>query len=324
MKPITAYSNLCRLPISFFAACSALTGYVLTGSRSTVTISILAAGIFLLACGASALNQFQERDLDAMMERTCRRPLPAGTMTTTHVLVVSMTLILAGLLLLVPLGWASVTLGALAILWYNGLYTRLKRTTAFAAVPGALVGALPPVLGWTAGGGNIADPRVFALASLFFLWQIPHFWLLLLRNAEQYEKAGLPTLTSLIPPKQLSRITLLWIAAAAVASLAMPLFGIIRSIYTFAPLVIVAVWVSGSGLRHHHAEHCSCSSAPRLQARKYIYSPVHATCRARFLPVERMNLENPATTDTFYFKGNTFLSQSRQARKEGNSFGHNS
>jgi protoheme IX farnesyltransferase len=248
MKNIKPYLVLCRVSISLFATCSALTGYLLTGAVSAGTIAFLAAGVFLLACGASALNQFQERDLDAMMERTLHRPLPTGTMTPAHVLVVSMMLILSGLLLLGSLGWTSVTLGSLAILWYNGLYTRLKRRTAFAAVPGALVGAVPPVMGWLAGGGNISDPRIFALAAVFFLWQIPHFWLLLLRNAAQYEKAGLPTLTAIIPQERLSRITLLWIAAAAVASLAMPLFGIVRSPHAYAPLVILAVWVSGSGL----------------------------------------------------------------------------
>ena len=248
MKKVKPYLVLCRLPISLFATCSSLTGYLLTGSIPAVTIAFLAAGVFLLACGASALNQFQERDLDAMMERTRLRPLPAGTMTPAHVLFVAMMLIVSGLFLLGRLGWTSVTFGSLVILWYNGLDTRLKRTTAFAAVPGALVGALPPVMGWAAGGGNLADPRVFALAMLFFLWQIPHFWLLLLRNAAQYEKAGLPTLTSIIPQELLARITLLWIAAAAVASLAMPLFGIVRSLYAYAPLVILAVWVSGSGL----------------------------------------------------------------------------
>ena len=248
MKTIKHYLVLCRLPISLFATCSALTGYLLAGSIPAVTIAFLAAGVFLLACGASALNQFQERDIDALMERTRLRPLPAGTMTSAHVLFVSMMLILAGLLLLGTLGWTSVMFGSFAIVWYNGLYTRLKRITAFAAVPGALVGALPPVMGWAAGGGNLADPRVFALAMLFFLWQIPHFWLLLLRNAGQYEKAGLPTLTSILPLELLARITLLWIAAAAVASLAMPLFGIVRSPYAYTLLVILAVWVSGSGL----------------------------------------------------------------------------
>jgi len=247
MKTLAAYRTLCRPPISLFAACSGLTGYFLTPDRDPWTILLLTAGVFLLASGASALNQYQEQDIDALMERSRRRPLPSGTIEPGNALTLAIVFIVCGLLLLAMIALVVAAFGAFAVLWYNGLYTRLKRTTAFAAVPGALVGALPPVMGWLAGGGTITDPRIFALAMLFFLWQIPHFWLLLLRNAAQYEKAGLPTLTSLIPPKQLSKITLLWIMAAAVASLAMPLFGIIRSIYAFAPLVIVAVWVSGSG-----------------------------------------------------------------------------
>ena len=248
MKTLKPYLVLCRVSISLFATCSALTAYLLSGSTSAVPIVYLATGIFLLACGASALNQFQERDIDAMMERTMLRPLPAGTMTSAHVLVVAKMLILGGIVLLGCLNWLSAAFGALAIAWYNGLYTRLKRITALAAVPGALVGTLPPVIGWTAGGGNLADPRIFALAALFFLWQIPHFWLLLLRNGRQYEEAGMPTLTSIIPHELFEKITLIWIAATAVASLAMPLFGIARSPYAYAPLVLLAVWVSAAGI----------------------------------------------------------------------------
>ena len=239
---------LCRVPISLFAACSALTGFFLAPSFEPVTMVLLAAGALLLAAGASALNQYQERDIDALMERTRLRPLPAGTMAPRTALILSALLLASGTILLGMIGAVVTALGAFTVLWYNGLYTRLKRTTAFAGVPGALVGSLLPVMGWAAGGGDLADPRIFALALLFFLWQIPHFWLLLLRNASQYEKAGLPTLTSIIPQDLLSRLTLLWIASAAVASLAMPLFGIVRSPYAYTPLVILALWISGSGL----------------------------------------------------------------------------
>ena len=247
MNTLAAYCTLCRLPISLFAACSALTGYLLTPDRDLWTILLLTAGVFLLASGASALNQYQERDIDALMERTRHRPLPSGTIEPGNAL----TMVDRLHYLRPPPARHDAPVvaafGAFAVLWYNGLYTPLKRKSAFAAVPGALVGALPPVMGWLAGGGTITDPRIFALAMLFFLWQIPHFWLLLLRNAAQYEKAGLPTLTSMIPTKQLSKITLLWIMAAAVASLAMPLFGIVRSPYAYAPLVILAIWISLSG-----------------------------------------------------------------------------
>ena len=248
MNTLAAYRTLFRLPISLFAACSALTGYLLTPDRDLWTILLLTAGVFLLASGASALNQYQERDIDALMERTRHRPLPTGTIEPGKALTIVIILTVFGVPLLGRIAPAVAAFGAFAVLWYNGLYTPLKRKTAFAAVPGALVGAFPPVMGWLAGRGAITDPRIFALAMLFFLWQIPHFWLLLLRNAAQYEKAGLPILTSIIPQEQLTKITLLWIAAAAVASLAMPFFGIVRSPYAYAPLVVLAVWISGSGL----------------------------------------------------------------------------
>lgn len=247
MITIAAYITLCRLPISFFAACSALTGYLLTSHHNSSTILLLTAGVFLLASGASALNQHQERRIDALMKRTRLRPLPRGIIAPGQALIFAISLIVCGVVLLGIIGPLVTAFGAFAILWYNGLYTPLKQRTAFAAVPGAIVGMVPPVMGWIAGHGALTDPKLFALTMLFFLWQIPHFWLLLLRNAAQYENAGLPTLTSIIPQEQLSKITLLWIAAAAVASLAMPLFGIVRSPYAYASLVITAVWVSGSG-----------------------------------------------------------------------------
>jgi len=248
MTIAATYCILCRVLISCFAACAALTGYLLTPDRSLSTTLLLTVGVFLLASGASALNQYQERDIDGLMERTRHRPLPQGIIDPRKALTMALALMVCGVIQHIMIDPVVAAFGVLAVLWYNGLYTRLKRRTAFAAVPGALVGAVPPVMGWLAGGGDIADPRIFALAAVFFLWQIPHFWLLLLRNTAQYEKAGLPTLTAIIPQERLSRITLLWIAAAAVASLAMPLFGIVRSPHAYAPLVILAVWVSGSGL----------------------------------------------------------------------------
>jgi protoheme IX farnesyltransferase len=248
MRIMAYYRSLFRLPVALFVTCSAVTGHIVASTAVTEGLLFTAAGVFLLACGASALNQYQERDIDALMERTRHRPLPSGLVTPRNALTTSCTAMIAGLLFLGRSGLLPVVLGVLATVWYNGLYTPLKRRSAFAAVYGAPVGMAAPAIGWAAGGGSIGDPRLAVLALLFFLWQVPHFWLLLLRNAAQYENAGLPALTSIIPQELLSRITHLWIAAAAVASLAMPLFGIVRSPFAYAPLVLLAVWVSGSGL----------------------------------------------------------------------------
>ena len=249
MNNIKQYFILCRLPISLFAACSAATGYLVAPAFDPVRLALLAAGVFLLAAGASALNQYQERDIDMLMERTRFRPLPAGTLSPRTVMTASLLLLASGLSLLGTTGAVSATLGVFTVLWYNGLYTPLKRRTAFAAVPGALVGAIPPLLGWAAGNGRLDDPKAFALAALFFLWQVPHFWLLLLAHRDAYERAGLPHLFRLLPGNQLARITFLWTAAASLACIGLPLFGLAASPAIFGLLLTLAFGMTIQGLR---------------------------------------------------------------------------
>lgn len=248
MNTITAYRTLCRLPISFFAACSALTGYLLTPDRDRTTIALLTLGVFLLASGASALNQHQERRIDALMQRTRQRPLPQGAIAPGKALALAVGLIACGIVLLGMIGPGVAALGAFAVLWYNGLYTPLKQRTAFAAVPGALVGAVPPAMGWLAGRGDMTDPRLFALAMLFFLWQIPHFWLLLLGENDEYAKAGIPSMTRVLPRERLTRIVALWTVSAAVAGLILPFYGIAASPFVLVSLVVLALWTTASSL----------------------------------------------------------------------------
>ena len=164
---------------------SAATGFFLLPPIHRITAyccSFLA--VFLLACGASALNQYQERDLDARMERTRKRPLPSGSMAPSHALFLSLALFLAGLALLAYTGGAKAALlGLFALLWYNGIYTYLKKTTAFAAVPGAAVGMVPPAIGWVSAGGVLlrsATRRdlfpLLHVANTAFLASAPEPW----------------------------------------------------------------------------------------------------------------------------------------------------
>ena len=242
------YYDLCKVPISFAAACSAATGHFLAPSPHHAAITTTLAGVFLLACGASALNQIQERDIDGKMERTRSRPLPSGLITPVHALALSLLLATAGLFLIFTAGgWTAALLGLLAVLWYNGVYTHLKRITAFASVPGALVGAIPPAIGWVSAGGSIVDPRLLTLCFIFFMWQVPHFWLLILRHGREYENAGLPSLTRVMGRDQIARITFVWIVAAAVATLALPLYGNVRSVLISLSFIPAAAWLIWKG-----------------------------------------------------------------------------
>ena len=207
--------ELLKLRIAALSMLSVFAGYVLAAGTVDLGLIPPLVGVFLLACGAAALNQFQERDIDAKMDRTKGRPLPSGRVTPGYVLGVAVTLVLLGSLLLFP-RWSAIGLGWLTILWYNALYTPLKRVTAFAAVPGGVVGALPPAIGWVCGGGDLLDPRIFAVSFFFFVWQIPHFWMLLLRVGSDYQQAGLPTLSAVFSRRQLSRVTFVWRLTTAV------------------------------------------------------------------------------------------------------------
>jgi heme o synthase len=246
MTVLKPYLTLCRVYISLFAACSAATGFFLAPHERLTSLFGAVAAVFLLAGGASAFNQFQEQDIDGKMKRTRRRPLPSGAVTPRQALSLSLALLVSGQLLLAYAGGTTaVVLGLAALLWYNGLYTYLKKVTAFASVPGAVVGMIPPAIGWVCAGGALFDRRLEGICFLFFLWQVPHFWLLVLKHGEEYEQAGLPSLTRLMGKEQIARITFVWIAAAAIASLALPLYGSVKSpfvYFSFAPLAAWLIW----------------------------------------------------------------------------------
>ncbi|MEI7981829.1 MAG: UbiA family prenyltransferase, partial [Bacteroidota bacterium] len=161
--------------------------------------------------------------------RTRKRPLPSRQITTAEAVRISSILLIGGGFIL--LYWTPLicfALGIFNVIWYNGIYTFLKRKTAFAVVPGAITGAVPVLMGWTALGGNSLDPPVVFLAFFLFLWQMPHFWLLMLKYGEEYHHAGFPVLTDLFKPTQIKVIVMMWLLASGVASLFLLFFGIIH------------------------------------------------------------------------------------------------
>jgi protoheme IX farnesyltransferase len=221
--------QLSRCELSAMVAGSGLAGYLFSGHGWQDSGVFVGGGIWLLAAGGSALNQWQEVDLDARMERTRNRPLPAGNVTRRSVLLLAAGGILAGLLALLAGGSKPLLLGLLAVIWYNGIYTPLKRRTPFAALPGAVCGALPPLIGWSAAGGSLLAPQILILAGTLFLWQIPHTWLLLCHYRSDLKSSGLPDLFERLSTERLLRINNCWLAALALCYLLFPLFSLITN-----------------------------------------------------------------------------------------------
>lgn len=241
---IKIFLEVIKFKITVLVSFTTGLGYILASSSISVGLFYPISGIFLLACSASALNHYQERSTDRLMSRTKARPIPSGRVKPLTVLVISAVLLLAGsIVLLLTTNVLTLVIGLFTFLWYNGVYTPLKKKTAWAIIPGSLVGALPPLAGWTAAGGNPFDHKILIVAIYFFVWQIPHFWLLLMLYGEDYRSGGFPTLNEIFLPEQLKRITFMWLVATAAIAMLIPLFGIIH--YGFSSILLfgISVWM---------------------------------------------------------------------------------
>ncbi len=245
---IRPFAGLCKPLISSSTTLSAGAASLLAGGKGPQIITMI-VGVFLLACGACGLNQYQDRGIDALMARTAGRPLPSGLIRPRDALAFSVTLLLAGSILLLSRGLAPFLLGLLAVLWYNGFYTYFKRRTAFAAIPGAVIGALPVAIGWVSAGGDILDPKMAFFCFFFFMWQVPHFWLLAAEHAGEYEKAGLPSLTCVFRQSQLSRLNFIWMSAAGVSCILMAAAGVTRNNTANLAVLGLSLWIIWSGAK---------------------------------------------------------------------------
>jgi len=220
-------AEITKLRITVFVTVTTMFGFIAATNSLNEKIILPALGILFLACGSAALNHYQERNSDSKMNRTKNRPIPSGKISAISVLQISIMLVAAGsILLLIGSGLLALILGLLNLVWYNLVYTPLKKITPLAIVPGSLVGAIPPIVGWVAGGGEILNPQIILISFFFFIWQIPHFWLLLMALDDDYQKAGFPTLTKILNKHQLGRITFIWIVATGITGLLIPLFDI--------------------------------------------------------------------------------------------------
>lgn len=170
-----------------------------TGEWSAVTLGHSLLGIGLVAASCSALNQWLERDSDRLMARTMDRPLPSGRISPAEVLGFGLGLWLVGTLELVWfVNGLTALLASATLLLYVVVYTPLKRCTSFCTAIGAIPGAMPPVLGWVAAGGDL-DAGAFALFATLFIWQFPHFLAIAWLYREQYAAAGLRMLPQTRP-----------------------------------------------------------------------------------------------------------------------------
>lgn len=194
---VKAFGELLKFRLSLLVAFSCVFGYMLASATvDWTTLFMLFGGGFLLSGSAVIVNQILEKDLDALMSRTRNRPLPTGRVSVDESIVFSAVCFLAGTVILYlytnPL---TVALSVLSMVIYSFVYTPMKRVGPVAVFVGAIPGALPPLLGWTAATATISHEALI-IFGIQFIWQFPHFWAIAWVADDDYRKAGFRLLPS--------------------------------------------------------------------------------------------------------------------------------
>ncbi len=195
---VGVFADLIKARLTTLVLLTTLAGFYL-GARSTLDLALMLRallGTALLASGAAALNQLLERRQDALMKRTSSRPLPAGHLQPETVLAFGAACSVAGLLwLALAVNPLTALVGLITLCAYLFVYTPLKRVTWMNTLAGAIPGALPPVMGWTAARGAL-DAGAWAIFGIVAFWQLPHFLAIAWMYREDYARAGFKMLPS--------------------------------------------------------------------------------------------------------------------------------
>ncbi|HEY3052511.1 MAG TPA: heme o synthase [Thermoanaerobaculia bacterium] len=249
VRVVADYLELSKSRIVMMVLMTTAAGYVIGAHPfNAITLLHTLIGTALVAAGTNALNQYVERDLDAMMKRTRRRPLPAGRMSPNAALLFSVTISVMGTLYLgLLMNWLTALLGALTLMTYIFVYTPLKRVSTICTAVGAIPGAIPPLMGWTAATGAFGLGGWIAFGILFF-WQLPHFMAISWMYREDYGRAGF-TMLSVIDDdgKAVARQAIFYSAALLTISVVPYFFGMAGLLYLFAA-TLAGLWIFASSL----------------------------------------------------------------------------
>jgi heme o synthase len=225
---------------------SSIAGYLLgfDGEHpfSWTTLAMLSIGGYCMVGASNAYNQVIEKDLDALMDRTKNRPVPAGRMTPNVALLIASVLTIIGIVLLYLINPKTAMFGAISIFLYTSLYTPLKTKTPLAVFVGAFPGAIPFMLGWVAATGNFGI-EAGTLFLIQFFWQFPHFWAIGWFLYEDYEKGGFYMLPTGKKDKSTAMQIILYTVWLIVASL-LPSLGYTGQLF-ISPIAAIVVFLLG-------------------------------------------------------------------------------
>lgn len=238
---VADYISLTKPRLNFLVVLTSAAGYYL-GVTTTVDLVQMAQAVIgtaLVAGGSAVLNQVYERDTDARMRRTRLRPLPDQRVAPMEATIYGSVLSLVGVgILAVATNWVAAALAAATLAIYLAVYTPMKRTSNLSTLVGAVPGALPAVIGWSAARGDIALGG-WTLFAIVFLWQIPHFMAIAWMYRDDYRSAGFPMLPVVEPDGlRTGQQALLYAAALLPVSIGPTVVGVAGWVYFWLALVL--------------------------------------------------------------------------------------
>jgi heme o synthase len=273
---IPDYWGLTKPEVNLLILITTFAGFYLAPGSSPGGFRILLAlhtlfGTLLVAGGTATLNQFLERDFDAHMRRTARRPIASGRIEASHAFWFGVSLSVAGIAYLaLAVNVLASLLAVVTLLSYLFLYTPLKRKTSLCTLVGAFPGAVPPLIGWAAARGRL-DPEAWVLYTVVFLWQFPHFMAIAWMYREDYARAGYLVL----PAGEVRDRFVVWQSfAVSLALIPISLFPTITgesgAIYSAGALVLSLIFLCYSALFVFHRSNVA---ARRLLTASIVYLP---------------------------------------------------
>jgi protoheme IX farnesyltransferase len=271
---VAAYLELTKPRITFLIVLTAAAGFAL-GSRGAVDYGRLLAamvGIAFLSSGIATINQYMERDLDALMRRTANRPLPSGKLLPWEALAFGAALtIFAEIYLAVVVNPLTAVLGLTVIAGYLFAYTPLKTRTTLSTMVGAFPGAVPPLIGWAAARGDIGL-EAWVLFAILFLWQFPHFLAIAWMYREDYSRAGILMLPVVEPDGRVTgQQIVIYTVLLLPVSLLPTAVGISGKVYLYGAIVLGLLFLYSS-VRAAFSK--SRQEARRLLLASVIYLPL--------------------------------------------------
>ncbi len=238
-----------KFVLSFAVSLSALFAYIMAKGEVGLDMLLATLSVLLVAMGVSTFNQVQEYKEDSKMQRTKNRPIAAGRMTPRTGFIIAGSLIILSMILIYSLlGLTGINIFMFAFIWYNAMYTPLKKKSALAVVPGAILGVIPPAIGWLVAGHSLMELEFIAIALYYFIWQVPHFWLLVMLFHGDYKDGGYPTAMKLFGQASLQRLTFVWLIFTIQSGIFMVSVFEVYSMITIGLSILVGIWAFISSL----------------------------------------------------------------------------